>query len=227
VAEQRHATSSWDTPDPRDADAYPSASASLEQLAWEFLRRREDYRKRWAESVRPFLNGNNGFDLALVRRHNADALRRRECWRAPWSALCDEFRVSGNPAVDAARYNITLDPRRAVPPWFEGLGVTTVHNWPAQPTKVQFEIDKTLPIDPQLEQVRQFLHRPEKPHRLQRDKFPRYLRLLDFYEAGTPHKEIGEHLFPDAVGEKLRNSIRDSRAAARQCQDSYLLIALA
>lgn len=215
-----HAINDWGTPNPRDADAYPEKEmASLEQWGWEFLRRREDYRKRWAELVQPFLDGNNGFDLALARRNSAGAL--------PWDALRDEFRVSGHPTVDATQFNITLDPRRVSPPWFDGLGVTTVHNQPVQPFKVQFEIDRRLPIDPQLEQVRQFLHRPEEPHRLRIDKFPDYLRLLDFHAARTSDNEIGEYLFPDASGGRLGDLISKNLNAARRWQDDYLLIALA
>jgi hypothetical protein len=161
-AKQRHVIRDWGTPDPRDAGAYPPVSASLEQWAWEFLRRREDYRKRWSESVRPFIDGNNGFDFALVLRDNKAALHRGH-WIAPWNALCDKFGVSGNPTADAIRFNITLDPRRAAPPWFEGLCVATVSNRPTAPGKLQFEIDRTLPIKRQLEQIRQSLHQPEEP----------------------------------------------------------------
>lgn len=224
-AKGRHATS-WGTPDPRDASAYPSRSASREQWAWEFLRRREDYRSRWIALVQPFLDSSNGFNHVAVRRHNAATLKRGVRWVAPWDALRDEFKVSGNPTVDATRHNITLDPRRDLPPWFDGLGVTTVHRWPTQPGKIQFEIDTTLPVEPQLEQVRQLLYRHRKRRGMQCDKFPRYLRLLDFDAAHTPDKEIGNHLFPGVSGEKLHDAIRKSSEAAHRHQTDYLLIAL-
>ncbi|MBR0694067.1 hypothetical protein [Bradyrhizobium lablabi] len=43
------AMSQWGTPDPRNASAYPDTDAPLTLYAWQFLRRRPDYRKRWTQ----------------------------------------------------------------------------------------------------------------------------------------------------------------------------------
>jgi hypothetical protein len=49
-ATSRSATIDWGTPDPRDAAAYPSvAGTPPTHWAWEFLRRRDDYRRRWQQ----------------------------------------------------------------------------------------------------------------------------------------------------------------------------------
>ena len=95
------------------------------------------------------------------------------------------------------------------------------------------EFDVTLPFDRQLEGAHYALRleaeRREVRHssvRLRVDKFPQYLRLLDFQEAGASDDVIGEHLFPGASGEKLRDRIRTNFDLARQWQDKHWHIAL-
>jgi hypothetical protein len=101
-----------------------------------------------------------------------------------------------------------------------------------------FAFDVQLPRDPQFAYARErFKHEAEKwsqsdeqklPRKVkpQIQKYPTYLRLLDFEEIGTPDNEIGGHLFPDKSGETLRDMINKSSLAARRCQKDYLLIAL-
>jgi hypothetical protein len=207
----------------------------MPQWAWEFLRRRQDYRNRWNEFVRPFLNdGDGGFDIPAVQRHNREnascALREGQQfhWVPPWEALRAEFRVFG-----VASYNSTLDPRLEQPPAFDGRSTTVVyvHAPVVGLPKVLFEFDLTLPVEPQLESARRELLRqagqPSLSPRMQIDKFPRYLRLLDFKEAHTSNREIGDRLFPgSALGEPLRKSIRQNLEAAQHWQANYLSIAL-
>lgn len=228
-------TSRWGTPDPRDPDAYPKATSTpMTQWAWEFLRRDSDYRVRWEKLVQPFLNNRQEFDQeAIDRRHEAIVTRARQerrgfYWQAPWQALRDEFGVSG----DSDLCNTTLDPRLDRPPLFDGLFVNevTVHADWVKPPKVLLEFDLRWPVDLQLEYVRKLLtgrvNRIEKPARrkLRIDKFPLYLRLLDFQDA--PDKEIGKYLFPNLSGETLRDAIRKTFDAASRWRDDYLIIAL-
>ena len=230
-------STAWGTPDPRGAEAYPKVLGTpMPQWAWEFLRRRQDYRERWNHLIRPFLDGRGNLDLSAVRRHNRDALthaatgKPRCRWAPPWDALRDEFRVYSTNASNVG----TLDPRLELPPAFDGLGTTEVlvhSSAPVKPPQVLIEFDVTLPIEPQLESARrELLRQAEKQPSLppmQIDKFPRYLRLLDFKEARTPNREIGRCLFPgSAPGESLRTSIRQNLKAARHWQTNYLSIAL-
>jgi hypothetical protein len=95
------------------------------------------------------------------------------------------------------------------------------------------QFDLILPVELQLANAQRLLLRKARAYsysvrsvKLQIDKFPRYCRLLDFEEATTPDKEIGETLFPNRTGEQLRDAIRTNLAAARRWQDNYLTIAL-
>jgi hypothetical protein len=110
----------WGTPDPRDSGAYPS-TASMKQWAWEFLRRRVDYRRAWQERVQPFVVDGR-FDLAAVSRNNLETFSGatfKSPRRPPWEALRDDFKVYGDP-VSCTLHNRTLDPRFEQPPWFAG-----------------------------------------------------------------------------------------------------------
>jgi hypothetical protein len=229
--------SDWGTPDPRNVDAYPKATSltPMTQWAWEFLRRRSDYRSMWENRVAPFLNGRGGFDELAIERHHKEltARARREqrgCrWQAPWLALQNRFQVSG----DSAFCNITLDPRLERPPEFDGSVIPEVlfTDW-VDPPKVLLEFDVQLPLELQLENARRLLTRRRdrlnEPanYRLPIDKFPRYLRLLDFDAENARDREIGVHLFPYYSGEKLRDAIRKTLTAASRWQDNYLIIAL-
>jgi hypothetical protein len=224
-------STAWGTPDPRDPDAYPKVPGTpMPQWAWEFLRRRQNYRERWGKVVRPFLSGEGGFDLSAVAHNSRDALiragRQQLHWAPPWEALRAEFRVFG-----AASYNSTLDPRLAQPPAFDGLSTTVVHVHARAVglPKVLIEFDTTLPIEPQLEGARRELRQVAGRHpavRMHIEKFPRYLRLLDFGEDRTPDKEIGRYLFAGVTGTSLDDALRKNLEAAHRWQSNYLRIAL-
>jgi hypothetical protein len=99
---------------------------------------------------------------------------------------------------------------------------------------VNVEFDLRLPVGVQLEKARRLLLRRQARHfpkarrevKLQVSKFQLYLRLLDFEELNTPDKEIGSYLFPSDSGERLRDAIRKTWAAANRWQADYLVIAL-
>jgi hypothetical protein len=238
-ATQPPAITDWGVPDPRNAGAYPEAISStpMTQWGWEFLRRDSDYRRAWKKLVWPFLNGHGGFDEATVERDREETRIRasqERCgyqWQAPWRALHAEFGVSG----DSDLCNVTLDPRLVLPPLFDGTYIKEVtrHNDWVKPPKVLLEFDVQRPLDLQLENARKVLTRRRdwllgKPggRKLQIDKFPIYLRLLDFHDTHTPDKEIGAHLFRNYSGEALRDRIRTTFKAARRWQADYLIVAL-
>jgi hypothetical protein len=227
----------WGTPDPRDAVAYPSvAGTPPTQWAWEFLRRRDDYRRRWQhlnrEQGHRAILGNDA-TVRSVSRSEADvALGAGETyeWRSPREVLREEFKVY--PSLR----NETLDPRESGAPLFEGVEVVYEVNIQPEPIvlpKVGIEFDVSLPIEAQLNAARKHLTQkakewPSSSQRVKpsRKKFPLYLRLLDFKAAVTKDREIGAHLFIGEEGEPLRHSIRDTLKAARRWQNDYLRIAL-
>jgi hypothetical protein len=218
-----HAISDWGTPDPREANAYPSESAPMVKWAWEFLRRSEDYRRRWER-----LTADYG-DKKISETEKG----RQIHWRSPTDVLRAEFRIC---PYTAPGMNNTLDPADSRPPLFEGAEILyeiEVQPEPIKPPGVLIEFDASLPIEPQLDNARRLLHArakqlPSRPRdaRLPIGKFRTYLRLLDFQDEGATDREIGEHLFQGAGGERLRNLIRDNFEAARRWQHDYLLIAL-
>jgi hypothetical protein len=113
------------------------------------------------------------------------------------------------------------------------VNVVEVQPDPVKPPKILIEYDYSLPLEPQIEVTRLLLMERARELgsvkqrvKMQIDKFPRYLRLLDFQAAGASDKEIGRHLFPSAEGERLRNLIRDNLEQAQRWQRNYLPIAL-
>jgi len=149
-ANDPRATLDWGTPDPCDADAYPAVKGTpLSQWAWEFLRRREDYRRRWLQ-----LTASHG------RKEIHDTEQGSETrWLSPTEALRVEFRVCAWAA------NNTLDPTNGRAPLFEGSIVREVlaAGWRSSgSSQVMIEFDATLPLEPQLEYARQFVRKESK-----------------------------------------------------------------
>jgi hypothetical protein len=213
----RSATARQGLPDPRDKGAYPRALAPLTQWAWEFLRRRPDYRIRWERLARD--RGDRCCEVV-------DGYRVQS-WRSPLEALRDDFKICPSPL------NPDLAPHCEHSPLFAGLEtvmeVLEVGAIPL-PNKIAIEFDLDLPVDPQLASARRLLierSRAVAPSRkLPLNKFPVYLRLLDFEEEGASDPEIGRHLFPNYSGDRLRDAIRKNSEAARRWRDDHLSIAL-
>jgi hypothetical protein len=231
-AKSPRATSDWGTPDPRNADAYPTRATSLPQWAWEFLRRRTDYREQWQKVVQPFIKDDGKWDFeAEDRGREGNAF----FYTSPLVSLGAEFRIS--PSFG----NFYLDPRSGCPPVFdhravELIGAVSSTAWFELP-RIAFVFDVRSPPDPQFAYARQkfmkgarewsLSHDQKLPRRPTRhiQKYLKYLRLLDFKENRTPDKEIGSYLFPCKSGEELRDMISKNRNAARRCQRDYLSIA--
>jgi hypothetical protein len=187
--------------------------------AWEFLRRSDDYRRRWEQ-------------LTTTRGHREIEETedgRRTHWRSREEVLRVEFRVCAG--------HSTLDPADGRPPLFEGAEIVyeiVVQPEATKPPLVLIQFDASLPVAPQLDGARRLLHKRAKELRLppprnvrpRVGKFRTYLQLLDFHALVASDKEIGQHLYPGTKGERLRNLIRDDFAAARRWQDDYLFIAL-
>ena len=246
--------SEWGTPDPHDAGAYPAPeSTTVEQWAWQFLRRRTDYRTAWRKLVEPWLDGRGGFDAAALHHENMAASRRAQQegrtlhWVPPWERLRDEFKVSSLPVHSADpdypgyAINVTLDPRLDLPPHYEALGVVfvEVQQVPVVEPKMLIEFDVSLPLDPQMKGARRALQLAAKRDRAaagrehakdvrtRLNKFRDYLRLLDFKEADASNAEIGERLFPgESDVDVLRNQIKTNLDAAHRWQRDHWRIAV-
>jgi hypothetical protein len=227
------AITDWGIPDPRKAAGYPPAAGTLPtEWAWEFLRRSEDYRRRWVQLIREqghrVIVATDG-TVRPVSKSEADAARsagKTVKWSAPREVLRVEFRVH------PSRKNETLDPREKHAPLFEGREI--VHEILSEPEvkfpQVGILFDVSLPLKPQVDAAWNHLkkrssHQPAS-RRPQFRKFTRYLRLLDFQAIGAPDPDIGERLFPNARDEQLRDLIRDTLDQAHGWQHDYLLIAL-
>jgi hypothetical protein len=146
-----------------------------------------------------------------------------------WELLHKKFRVS------LSGGNGTLDPRCKAPPLFDGTFVSLVSKTEhPDPNKVLLEVDLTLPISAQLaralpvllEQQAEVKAAAGDDIRPRVDKFPEYLRMLDFDAINASDAEIGKHLFQNHSGDLLRDHCRKSLEAARRWQDRYLAIAL-
>jgi hypothetical protein len=224
------AITDWGTPDPHDANAYPTPATSLTQWAWEFLRRRADYRARWQELVQPFIKDDGRWDFEAEDRGRED---NPFFFRSPLVSLGFQFRIS--PSFG----NFYLDPRSGCPPIFDRRVFELIgpHSSMIKLPQKAFVFDVRSPLDPQLAYARQKLMEaarqwsfsndqklPRKPYR-HIQKYPTYLRLLDFKEGRSPDKEIGSYLFPRKSGEELRDIISKNRKAAGRCQGDYLSIA--
>jgi hypothetical protein len=180
-AKQRAATNPWGVPDPRDADAYPTAaSTSFRQWAWEFLRRNPDYRRDWDKHVRPFINDRGEWDEAAlirtlvefetyVKRAVAAAVARGEpvdklyTWSSHTEALARKYGL-----VSSAVANGALDPRLGRAPIFAmDQAVETIEGWGSislirtvgfdPQSEFSVRLDPKLPIEPQLAAVRRLL----------------------------------------------------------------------
>jgi hypothetical protein len=231
------ATNLWGTPDPRDADAYPKETASNEVWAWEFLRRRDDFRKLWQRRVLPMLPDTGGLSVErisvrIVRTEQEKLEAERELRNSSLpldDRLQDEFGIVGN------RQNPTCDPRVRCPPTFGGRAVVKVdwHSNEIEPPYIMLKFDARLPKDLLLKGASYWIEWAKKEFhisglentRLRPDKFAQYLRLLDFRMANARDPEIGKHLFKSFSGNQLRKTIFDNLAAAERWQKDYITIA--
>jgi hypothetical protein len=216
---------SWGTPDPRDANAYPKADAPMPTFAWQFLRRRDDYRRRWTQLQKAVADRGDWWAVEVSQKDGSI------CRQSAEDALHDEFRVNSTAA------NGLVDPRLDAPPLFDGAEVVIeieMQTALVKLPKVLIQFDLTLPIEPQLEGARWLLRRKARksggapwPNVKPRSgQLSLYLRLLDFHEEGAPEEEIGSTLYPNLSGEQLHDTVRKNFDAALKCQDNYLHLAL-
>ncbi len=108
----------WGIPDPRQASGYPADGTLFVQWAWEFLRRRDDYRAQWSETIAPYLGADGEFDEAAWDRAMEIKVRR------PAMMARQPYHIENPFDVLARNFGLHVsmggfDPRRSHGPAFE------------------------------------------------------------------------------------------------------------
>jgi hypothetical protein len=182
---------------------------------------------------------------ARARRAFAATVARGEpvdkpyTWSAPLETIARKYGL-----ISSALANGALDPRLGCAPIFAmDVAVETIEGWGSislmrtirfdPQSEFSVRLDPKLPIEPQLAAVRRLLtsraakarHSPARKIKPPLEKFPTYLRLLDFEDENASNSEIGKYLFKDCSSRRLHDGIRKGLEAARDWQSRYLLIA--
>ncbi|MFI5020080.1 MAG: DNA -binding domain-containing protein [Alphaproteobacteria bacterium] len=202
------------------------------QWAWEFLRRNTEYRKGWRRSVEPWLLKKRishhedfvaTFDSAGHEKFVALGLAE------PWDSFARRFGIE-----------FPIDPRSSSFYGFlrHGSSYVKKDKWDAGPividlaaTEVAVFFDFDEPIEPQLARARAILDqqarelgqtRKTDPSHLtkprpQVNRFSRYLRLLDAYDAGVSRAQMAAVFFPRKVNpaKHVENNLKAAENLSR------------
>jgi hypothetical protein len=116
----------WGIPDPRQAIGYPGDGTPSVQWAWELLRRRDDYRAQWRDTIAPYLGADGDFDAAAWDRAMNKVRRRAMETRQPYR-IENPLRALGR---NFGLHETTggLDPRRSDRPVFEAR-LISLESW--------------------------------------------------------------------------------------------------
>lgn len=231
----------------RNPKEYEMGGVSVEQWAWEFLRRNSEYHDDWHKFVEQCMahcgiskdeadlsdsdwmyiqmecEWGNSLSVFLPEIETDESI---ESWRMKHGSAAMRISLSrwlGNkwnltkiadPATDLGYWHFAPQPsvsykvaRNGVPvDWgYHGIQEPPVEHLACE-AKIIFDLN--LPIDSQLEHVRNHLSRMQQSlrvlgelkddgaSRLQTDKYGIYLRILDAINSGVTVKEIGEVLQP-------------------------------
>lgn len=199
----------WRLPDWRTG-AYPDLDAPPHRWAWEFLRRRDDYRAAWIRCSHRAETLSNDLQIAMADDHK---LSRR---RYGMSRLI-------HPSSAPSDWQLAQMIRTKT--GGHGVGYRSkddVEEDEAEHLKaIAFDISK--PIAPQIEDARRYLERiqremtiaPSSPKNRIRN-WPTFLRVLDARDAGATFDQIAETLWPGQ--DKTAPSARDALTAAQAVQ---------
>lgn len=229
----------WGIPDWTAESNYPEYT-ELTQIEWwwEFLRRRDDYRKIWQkwspineaqiERERPMWAR-----IAIAQGDDIEDFIQSLKQAAPTDdpdMLRDMFQISK--ALDpreSHNHNVIQDYR------FSRVG--GFNSWKPDSNFMDHESDNgrfhfcfdiNEPIDPQLEKVKKnltILQQEIKGKKIQRrarlSNWPLYLRVLDAKDSGATYNEIALQIWPGQ--EKTPQSARDIFEAACNLRDNFPL----
>jgi hypothetical protein len=213
--------SEWDVPDWRDRNQY-TRDRSLQQWAWEFLRRNPEYRLLWREHIEPFYD-------PIFRYQDEDVGSVEPAHGVPVDQQTKLVRRFGLDSFPPS-------PSDDRPPLFAQSGLRYAGEREARillcPEQIAVVLDLKRPVEPQVAAIRTLIVSEKKrigrkEHRNQKSKFTLYLRVLDGLDAGATHTEIGAALFRKQSQDQILAAVRDYRDAATKLRDTdYLLVAI-
>lgn len=220
-------------PDWRDENSYPGRNElTNEEWRWEFLRRRNDYRKDFARRDESYIEESKGryFERLYFVDRPVDPTRSVNAMKTKKPDTSDTFSNLFPPAFDITFLDTDLqalygDPFTGEPP-----------RGKAQPYHLDLRVDLRHPLPPQFRQLRPLaedaqagwkrsLRLPRRSkwplRRPHRDKWPLYLRVLDARDAGAKLREIGEVVLGlddyDAAAKRADETLK----AARRLQEDF------
>ena len=186
----------------------PPQNTSMDQWAWEFLRRNPDYQKAWDSKNIKGLSSGEEFGIRFL----CDPLNDN-----PF-----EQKTKGEPVLQflVGNANMFL------------IGATIERKGPMNPYEVFASFDVRRPIQPQIEFAQNFLKNYQKikdikfgSHR--KNHFVEYLRILDARAAGIKPKFIKEALFNSkkysSQNFDIESTFRDRNKRALEYRDSFYL----
>ncbi len=223
----------WGIPDWRDSSAYPNAEdLSIDEWRWEFLHRRDDYRKDYIRPESDFVDESRAryFEqkYSLVNVAN------------PSRSVCD----MKSPSQDDDEIFL---PMFDVQFWDTRKGIRYSFPWPEeklpgkdpQPQDMDFRIDLLQPLSPQFDRAKKIaVYCQQKQRGLSRDQikkrpkdqiikrpninnWPRYLRALDAREQGATYREIGELLLGHKDYDVAAKRAKEIHKAAKALQKQF------
>jgi len=156
---------------------YPTLkNTSMDQWAWEFLRRNPDYQKAWDFKNNKGLSSGEEFGIRF---------------------LCDP--LDNNPYIPKTKYSPFL--QFLMGSWnMLSVGATIDSKGPMNPYVVSATFDIRRPIQPQIASAQRILKNYQKLKGIKfgnkrKEHFIEYLRILDSRAAGIKPKRIKEVLF--------------------------------
>lgn len=226
---------------------YEMGEVSVEQWAWEFLRRNSEYHADWHKFVEQCMAhcgiSKDEADLSdldwmyiqmecewgsglSVFVPEIEANESIELWRKKHGSAAMQISLGrwlGNkwnltkivdPEIDSGYMHFAPQPSFSYVVIKNGVMTDWGHRGVQEPpfehlaceAKILFDLN--LPIDAQLEHVRNHLYQiqqglrvlgkleDDKPSRLRTDKYEAYLRILDAINSGVTVKKVGEILQP-------------------------------
>ena len=197
----------------RKAEDYEfTQGLALDEWGWEFLRRNSEYRQEWKNLTKKY--PDRARVLGMIFKDCKKWGLRRGYLNPEINFTNIEFLSPGGGLFNPYSFD-----RKS-----KSLVLMT------GTTKVYYEFDVRLPINPQIENIRKILENcqkkcPTKTRKIVRFKhpateWPKYLRLLDALSEGISDKEIENILYSNS-GQRFHDK---KKQAQRLMRDGYKYI---
>lgn len=183
------------TRDWRDPSDYPFEGFTNKQWAWEFLRRNEQYKRDWQDTLPEHLE----YIEDMKKQHLPTEHLEGYCSEDP------DFLIPSMEAREKWGLTGLVNPEQDHPS-FQALTFTTefIRRRPLQDNEVNLTFDLNLPIKPQLERAFKFLSKIQKEQdrniirpKRHKENWVELLRIFDAYKLGAKPKLIASTLYPD------------------------------